>query len=217
MASRETRGVALTWVKPCSRLDRGRRPVPPPAAPSAPGSGVAATDAAPARATGAQAQSAAEEDAANSREIAQVEAWLKSPRWQFTERPYDARDIVELRGSVTPEYVSNYTAKKLWALLRQRFAEGAYSHTFGALDTIQAVQMAAHLETVYVSGWQCSSTASTTNEPGPDFADYPSDTVPCKVDQLFRAQLYHDRKQREARSRMSRVEREAKPPVDYLR
>ena len=34
-------------------------------------------------------------------------------------------------------------------------------------------QMAKYLETVYVSGWQCSSTASTTHEPSPDLADYP--------------------------------------------
>ena len=30
--------------------------------------------------------------------------------------------------------------------------------------------MAKYLETVYVSGWQASSTASSTNEPGPDLA-----------------------------------------------
>lgn len=41
--------------------------------------------------------------------------------------------------------------------------------------------MAKYLETIYVSGWQCSSTASTSNEPGPDLADYPMDTVPNKV------------------------------------
>ena len=46
--------------------------------------------------------------------------------------------------------------------------------------------MAKHLETVYVSGWQSSSTASSTNEPGPDLADYPYDTVPRKVEHLFR-------------------------------
>ena len=34
-----------------------------------------------------------------------------------------------------------------------------------------------------------------SNEPGPDFADYPYDTVPNKVDQLFRAQKHHDRRQ----------------------
>ena len=45
----------------------------------------------------------------------------------------------------------------------------------------QAVQMAKYLRTIYVSGWQSSSTASTSNEPGPDVADYPLDTVPNKV------------------------------------
>ena len=34
-------------------------------------------------------------------------------------------------------------------------------------------QMAKYIDTVYVSGWQCSSTASSTNEPSPDLADYP--------------------------------------------
>jgi len=81
---------------------------------------------------------------------------------------------------------------------------------------VQVTQMAKYLSTVYVSGWQCSSTASTSNEPGPDVADYPYDTVPNKVDQLFRAQLFHDRKQYEARRRMSKEERAKNPPVDYM-
>lgn len=82
---------------------------------------------------------------------------------------------------------------------------------------LQVTQMAsAGIDTVYVSGWQCSSTASTSNEPGPDLADYPMDTVPNKVDHLFKAQLFHDRKQREDRLRMSPQERAKTPKVDYL-
>jgi isocitrate lyase len=54
--------------------------------------------------------------------------------------------------------------------------------------------MSKYVDTIYVSGWQCSSTASTNNEPGPDLADYPYSTVPSKVDQLFRAQDFHSRK-----------------------
>lgn len=77
--------------------------------------------------------------------------------------------------------------------------------------------MAKYLETVYVSGWQSSSTASSTNEPGPDLADYPSNTVPNKVEHLFMAQLFHDRKQREARSSLSEAELAKTPVVDYLR
>jgi hypothetical protein len=89
---------------------------------------------------------------------------------------------------------------------------------FLSLDPVQVTQMAKYLETVYVSGWQSSSTASSTNEPGPDLAgetisqdrsfpprsssmltgfsllaDYPSNTVPNKVTHLFQAQLFHDR------------------------
>jgi isocitrate lyase len=46
------------------------------------------------------------------------------------------------------------------------------------------IQMAPHLSSIYISGWQCSSTASSTNEPGPDFADYPMNTVPLKCESL---------------------------------
>jgi hypothetical protein len=48
-------------------------------------------------------------------------------------------------------------------------------------------------------------------------ADYPYTTVPNKVDQLFRAQDFHARKQREARSWMTREERAKAPFVDYYR
>ncbi|KAI8874307.1 isocitrate lyase, partial [Ramicandelaber brevisporus] len=115
-------------------------------------------------------------------------------------------------------YPSNDQAKKLWAIVEKRFAEGTASHTFGCLDPIQVAQMAKYLDTVYVSGWQCSSTASSTNEPGPDLADYPMDTVPKKVEHLFKAQLFHDRKQREARLSMTPEQRaKAGKPIDFLR
>lgn len=76
--------------------------------------------------------------------------------------------------------------------------------------------MAKYLKSIYVSGWQCSSTASTTNEPGPDFADYPANTVPAKVEQLFKAQLFHDQKQSEERARLSAEEKKANPYIDYI-
>jgi hypothetical protein len=34
----------------------------------------------------------------------------------------------------------------------------SYSHTFGCLDPVQVVQMAPHLSSVYVSGWQVPQT-----------------------------------------------------------
>lgn len=114
-------------------------------------------------------------------------------------------------------YPSDIQGKKLFSLLSKHAANKTPSHTYGALDPVQVTQMARYLETVYVSGWQSSSTASTTNEPGPDLADYPYTTVPNKVQQLFYAQLFHDRKQREARRGLSSSERAKTPVVDYLR
>ncbi|XP_039014888.1 isocitrate lyase-like [Hibiscus syriacus] len=108
-------------------------------------------------------------------------------------------------------------ANKLWRTLKTHQANGTASRTFGALDPVQVTMMAKHLDSIYVSGWQCSSTHTTTNEPGPDLADYPYDTVPNKVEHLFFAQQYHDRKQREARMSMSREERARTPYVEYLK
>ena len=70
-------------------------------------------------------------------------------------------------------------SKKLSATLLECQATGGHSRTYGALDPIQVTLMAPHLTSIYVSGWQSSSTASTSNEPGPDFADYPMDSTLC--------------------------------------
>merc|ERR1712151_294522 len=79
-------------------------------------------------------------------------------------------------------------------MMREHKKNGTCSHTFESLDPVQVTQMAeAGLTSVYISGWQSSSTASTSNEPGPDLADYPMDTVPNKCEQLFKAQHFHDR------------------------
>lgn len=48
-----------------------------------------------------------------------------------------------------------------------------------SLDPVQVTQMAKYLETVYVSGWQSSSTASSSNEPGPDLAGTPRVLISC--------------------------------------
>ncbi|KAK1389021.1 Isocitrate lyase [Heracleum sosnowskyi] len=158
-----------------------------------------------------------EEERRFQAEVAEVEKWWSSERFKRTKRPYSARDIVMLRGNLKQEYASNELAKKLWMTLKTHQANGTSSRTFGALDPVQVTMMAKHLDTIYVSGWQCSSTHTSTNEPGPDLADYPYDTVPNKVEHLFFAQQYHDRKQREARMSMSREERAKTPFIDYLK
>nr|AND01110.1 isocitrate lyase [Suillus luteus] len=157
------------------------------------------------------------EHAAFQAEVAKVERWFQSPRFARVKRPYTAAQVVAKRGTIPIKYPSEIQGKKLFALLSEHAKNGTPSHTYGALDPVQVTQMAKYLETIYVSGWQSSSTASSTNEPGPDLADYPSNTVPNKVEHLFMAQLFHDRKQREARSNMSEAELAATPFIDYLR
>nr|GMD37812.1 isocitrate lyase [Ipomoea batatas] len=157
-----------------------------------------------------------EEERRFEAEVGEVQAWWNSERFKLTRRPYTARDVVALRGHLRQGYGSNEMAKKLWRTLKNHQANGTASRTFGALDPVQVTMMAKHLDTIYVSGWQCSSTHTTSNEPGPDLADYPYDTVPNKVQHLFFAQQYHDRKQREARMNMSREERARTPFIDYL-
>lgn len=95
------------------------------------------------------------------------------------------------RGTLPISYPSAVQGKKLHKLLSEHAKNKTPSHTYGAcvqmlkvadvsqkliihplsLDPVQITQMAKYLETVYVSGWQSSSTASSTNEPGPDLAD----------------------------------------------
>ncbi|CAK9025184.1 unnamed protein product [Durusdinium trenchii] len=156
------------------------------------------------------------EDGDFEKRVQEMKTWMGSERFKHTTRPYKVEDVVKLQGTFPLHFAGAKVSEKLYKMMREHQAKGTCSHTFGALDTVQVTQMAKYLTSVYVSGWQCSSTASTSNEPGPDVADYPYDTVPNKVDQLFRAQLFHDRKQYEERRRMSPADRAATPAVDYL-
>lgn len=157
------------------------------------------------------------EEAAFQKEVAEIKQWWSQPRWRKTKRIYTAEEIAGKRGTLSIDYPSSKQADKLFKLLEEHDANHTSSVTFGALDPIQVSQMAKYLDTVYVSGWQCSSTASTSNEPGPDLADYPMDTVPNKVEHLFFAQLFHDRKQKEERLRLTKSQRAQTPYIDFLR
>jgi isocitrate lyase len=149
-------------------------------------------------------------------EIKKVQEFVSQPRFKDTVRTYDAKKIVSLMSALETVPASKFMSEKLWSLLEDLQSKGEFSHTFGALDNIQIEAMAsAGLSTVYVSGWQSSSTAAVN--PGPDLADYPYTTVPDLVNKLFRAQDFHACKQREARSRMTPQERENTPFVDYYR
>lgn len=150
-------------------------------------------------------------------QVKEINEWWSQPRWNKTKRIYSAEDIAKKRSTLKIDYPSSGQAKKLYKLLQEHDKEKTVSFTFGALDPIHVAQMAKYLDSIYVSGWQCSSTASTSNEPSPDLADYPYDTVPNKVEHLWFAQLFHDRKQREERLNLSKAERAKTPYIDFLR
>ncbi|EGP90941.1 unnamed protein product [Zymoseptoria tritici ST99CH_1A5] len=150
-------------------------------------------------------------------EVKELKQWWQDPRWRYTRRPYTAESIVSKRGTIAIEYPSNQMSKKLWDLVETRFKNKTASATYGCLDPVMVTQMAKYLDTVYVSGWQSSSTASASNEPGPDLADYPYTTVPNKVEHLFMAQLFHDRKQREERLSTPPSQRSKVANTDFLR
>ena len=75
--------------------------------------------------------------------LVEIEKWINSERFQYTTRPYTAQDVLNLRGTLNiPVRESGVVATKLYKMLRSAFNEGMYHHTFGALDTVQVVQMA---------------------------------------------------------------------------
>jgi len=159
----------------------------------------------------------ANEDQVVAQRVADMAAYLSSERFQHIKRPYGPEHVVKFQGTLPLTFTTAVQADKLYKLMRGHKKNGTCSHTFGALDTVQVVQMAeAGLTSVYISGWQSSSTASTSNEPGPDLADYPMDTVPNKCEQLFKAQHFHDRKQMEFRMRQTAEWRASHPATDYL-
>ena len=158
-----------------------------------------------------------EEEKAFQAEVEAVKKWWKEPRWEGITRPYTAEEIVMRRSTLQNPNASDAMARKAYDLLKEHAKNGTSSITFGALDPIHVAQMAKYLDTVYVSGWQCSSTASTSNEPSPDLADYPMDTVPNKVQHLFYAQLFHNRKQRHERMSLPKEERSKLNYIDFMR
>ncbi|KAK4104659.1 isocitrate lyase and phosphorylmutase [Parathielavia hyrcaniae] len=157
------------------------------------------------------------EDELFAKEVEEVKKWWSDPRWRYTKRPFTAEQIVNKRGNLKIEYASSAQSKKLWNILEHRFQTRDASYTYGCMEPTALTQMAKYLDTVYVSGWQSSSTASSADEPGPDLADYPYTTVPNKVGHLFMAQLFHDRKQRQERMSVPKAQRAKLANVDYLR
>ena len=175
------------------------------------------------------------EDRVFQNQVDILKKWWQSPRYDGIKRPYSAEDVASKMGSMQTMYQSSVMAEKLFNLLNEKAAtnEPLHIRTYslasdgaiktktnaivGAIDPVQMTQQAAHQEALYVSGWACSSTLTTTNEVSPDFGDYPYNTVPNQVQRIFKAQQLHDRKHWDGRRAMSKQERDKTPYLDYLR
>ncbi|RFU80181.1 isocitrate lyase [Trichoderma arundinaceum] len=157
------------------------------------------------------------EDVLYESQVKEIEEWWASPRFAGIRRPYSAADVASKRGSQYFKYPSSVMATKLFNLIREREAKGEPLHTMGAIDPVQMTQQAPNQEVLYISGWACSSVLTSTNEVSPDFGDYPYNTVPNQVQRLAKAQSMHDRKQWDARRKLSPEERAKTPYTDYLR
>ncbi|NBD95068.1 MAG: isocitrate lyase [Gammaproteobacteria bacterium] len=105
--------------------------------------------------------------------------WLENPRWKGVERPYDANEVVRLRGSLNIEHtLARRGAEKLWS----RMHEDDYVNALGALTGNQAMQQVrAGLQAIYLSGWQVAADANIAGQMYPDQSLYPANSVPSVV------------------------------------
>jgi isocitrate lyase len=119
-----------------------------------------------------------------------AQRWAEDSRWSGILRPYEAEDVVRLRGSVTPEHtLARLGAERLWQLL----ADEDYVAALGALSGGQVVQMVrAGLKAVYLSGWQVAADANLAGHTYPDQSLYPVNSVPAVVRRLNNALLRCD-------------------------
>lgn len=111
--------------------------------------------------------------------------WSDNPRWTGVERPYQAEDVVRLRGSIRIAYtLAQRGADRLWQMLQTE--EGI--STLGALTGNQAMQMVkAGLKAIYMSGWQIAADANNAGQMYPDLSLYPADSAPTVVRKLNNA------------------------------
>ena len=136
------------------------------------------------------------------------QSWATDPRWKDVERPYDAEDVLRLRGSIVEEQtLARRGAERLWTLLERE----EYVATLGAMTGGQAVQMAkAGLQAIYLSGWQVAADANLAGQTYPDQSLYPVNSVPAVVRRINNALLRADQ------IAWSERESEGDTSVDYL-
>ncbi len=150
-------------------------------------------------------------------DIAAMQRYFDSPRFDGIIRLYSARQVVEQRGTIPTDYtVAREAAAAFYDRLRELFAERKSITTFGPYSPGQAVTMKRMgIEGIYLGGWATSAKGSTSEDPGPDLASYPLSQVPDEAAGLVRALLTADRNQQYLRLRMNEAQRAATPAVDF--
>lgn len=118
------------------------------------------------------------------------DSWKLSRRWEGIKRPYSAKDVARLSGTLQPEYtLARLGAERLWRLLDTE----PYVKALGALTGMQAVQqIQAGLKAIYVSGWQVAADANGAEETYPDQSLYPVNSVPTLVKRINNALMRAD-------------------------
>jgi len=105
--------------------------------------------------------------------------WANDTRWEGITRPYSAKDVVRLRGTIHIEHsLARLGAERLWDLLHTE----PFVPTLGAMTGNQALQQVqAGLKAIYMSGWQVAGDANLAGQMYPDQSLYPSNSVPSLV------------------------------------
>ncbi len=150
-------------------------------------------------------------------DVAAIQRYFDSPRFDGIVRLYTARQVAEQRGTIAADHpVAREAATAFHARLRELFAQRKSITTFGPYSPGQAVVMKRiGIEGIYLGGWATSAKGSIDEDPGPDLASYPLSQVPDEAAGLVRALLTADRNQQYLRLQMSDEQRAAQPPVDY--
>src|SRR5215207_7811846 len=150
-------------------------------------------------------------------DVAAMQRYFDSPRFEGIIRLYSARQVVEQRGTIATDFiVAREAAAAFFDRLRELFAQRKSITTFGPYSPGQAVTMKRiGIEGIYLGGWATSAKGSTSEDPGPDLASYPLSQVPDEAAGLVRALLTADRNQHYLRLQMTDDQRAHTPATDF--
>ena len=117
--------------------------------------------------------------------------WNDNPRWNSVKRPYSAKEVVDLKGSMNIEYtLAKKGAEKFWKLLTET---NTPISALGALTGNQAIQeVQAGMKAIYCSGWQVAGDNNSAGAMYPDQSLYPVDSVPKLVEKINNSLLRTD-------------------------